>query len=175
MFIYPSKMSISLTYIFLIGGSLASIWKNSTKLNPVTQKTYVNLDIVLITLPVMNSGAMLGVIIFLFRLCSKDSSQILSSWSCLSYCSLLLFTILSRISARTQKRKRRGNGSLRLPAIMWLYLAVRPNLKTIYLRLMPLKAVQSLQMDSNFLSHFSDPRKKWIKLFGFWQCLSDAI
>lgn len=61
MLSYNSKLSISLTYIFLIGGSIASIWKNSNKKNPNTGLSYVNLDLILLTLPMMSTGAIIGV------------------------------------------------------------------------------------------------------------------
>lgn len=59
---YDAKLSISVTYIFLIGGSIASIWRNSQKINPKTGKTDVNLDLILLTIPSMVSGALFGVI-----------------------------------------------------------------------------------------------------------------
>jgi len=58
---YDAKLSISVTYIFLIGGSIASIWKNSTKKNPKTGKSYVNLNLILLTIPTMISGSLFGV------------------------------------------------------------------------------------------------------------------
>ena len=58
---YNTKLSISITYIFLIGGSVASIWKNSVKKNPKTGKSYVNLDLIILTLPAMSSGSLYGV------------------------------------------------------------------------------------------------------------------
>lgn len=58
---YDTKLSISITYIFLIGGSIASIWKNSTKKNPQTGASYVNLDLIILTVPTMTSGSLFGV------------------------------------------------------------------------------------------------------------------
>lgn len=63
---YEEKISISLTYIFLIGGSLASVWKNGKKVNKETGESFVSLELVLVTMPVMSSGAFLGVWIGLF-------------------------------------------------------------------------------------------------------------
>jgi hypothetical protein len=59
---YHAKLSISITYIFLIGGSIASVWKNSKKKNSQAGKSYVNLDLILLTLPIMSSGTIFGVI-----------------------------------------------------------------------------------------------------------------
>ena len=60
---YDAKLSISLTYIFLIGGSIASIWKNAQKKDPKTGKSPVNLDLILLTIPTMSSGSLFGVYI----------------------------------------------------------------------------------------------------------------
>ncbi len=62
---YPAKVSISLTYLFLAGGSIASIWKNAAKKSPKTGKSYVKMDLILLTLPTMLSGALFGVNIFI--------------------------------------------------------------------------------------------------------------
>jgi hypothetical protein len=62
---YNAKLSISITYIFLIGGSLASIWKNAVKKNPKTGRSYVNLNLILLTIPTMISGSLLGVNFFI--------------------------------------------------------------------------------------------------------------
>jgi hypothetical protein len=59
-----SQRTISITYLFLIGGSIASIWKNSTKKNPETNLIYLNVDLILITLPMMNVGSIIGVLIY---------------------------------------------------------------------------------------------------------------
>lgn len=59
---YPTKLSISVTYIFLIGGSVASIWKNAAKKNPKTNRSFVILDLILLTVPTMSSGSLFGVI-----------------------------------------------------------------------------------------------------------------
>jgi hypothetical protein len=67
--IYDTKTSIALTYVFLIGGSVASLWNNSKKINSKTGRTFVNYDIIILTIPIMNSGAMLGVKILLNSLC----------------------------------------------------------------------------------------------------------
>jgi hypothetical protein len=62
---YPAKVSISLTYLFLAGGSIASIWKNAAKKSPKTGKSYVKMDLILLSLPTMLSGALFGVNIFI--------------------------------------------------------------------------------------------------------------
>jgi hypothetical protein len=66
---YPAKVSISLTYLFLAGGSIAAIWKNATKKSPKTGKSYVKLDLVLLSLPTMLSGALFGVYNWLYLGC----------------------------------------------------------------------------------------------------------
>lgn len=58
---YKAKVSISLTYIFLAGGSIATIWKNAVRKNPKTGKSNVKLDLILVTLPCLASGALFGV------------------------------------------------------------------------------------------------------------------
>jgi hypothetical protein len=69
---YNAKLSISITYIFLIGGSLASIWKNGVKKNPKTGRSYVNLNLILLTIPTMISGSLLGVNCFIYLGYSKE-------------------------------------------------------------------------------------------------------
>jgi hypothetical protein len=59
---YSPKLSISITYIFLVGSSLALLWKNATKKNEVTNRSNMNPDLVLLTLPIMSSGTIFGVI-----------------------------------------------------------------------------------------------------------------
>jgi uncharacterized membrane protein YfcA len=71
LFNYDSKISISLTFIFLFGGSLSSIWRNSKKKNPITGHSYVNYDLILLTLPISSAGAVIGVFSYLFRVSSK--------------------------------------------------------------------------------------------------------
>jgi hypothetical protein len=58
---YPTKLSISITYIFLMGSSLALLWKNATKKNTLTHRSNMNPDLILLTLPIMSSGAIFGV------------------------------------------------------------------------------------------------------------------
>jgi hypothetical protein len=60
---YDAKLSISVTYLFLIGGSIASIWKNSNSKDKKTGKSLVNMDLILLTIPTMSSGSLFGVII----------------------------------------------------------------------------------------------------------------
>ncbi len=66
-FDYPAKVSIALTYLFLAGGSLASIWKIAARRNAQTGKTMVKLDLILLTAPCMCSGALFGVFLYSFR------------------------------------------------------------------------------------------------------------
>lgn len=58
---YDAKLSISITYIFLIGGSIASVWKNAVKKNPKTGRSFVDLNLVLLSIPTMTSGSLFGV------------------------------------------------------------------------------------------------------------------
>lgn len=62
-FDYKAKVSIALTFLFLAGGSLASIYKVSQRRNPQTGKTNVKLDLILLNLPCLSSGALFGVYI----------------------------------------------------------------------------------------------------------------
>jgi len=64
---YDAKLSISITYVFLIGGSIASIWKNAVKKNPDTGRSYVDLNLILLTIPMMTSGSLFGVSLLRFR------------------------------------------------------------------------------------------------------------
>lgn len=51
-----------MTYLFLAGGSIGTMWKNSQRINPKTGKTFIKLDLILLTLPCQLSGALFGVI-----------------------------------------------------------------------------------------------------------------
>lgn len=69
---YPAKVSIGLTYLFLAGGAVASIWKTSVRKNPQTGKSFVKLDLIQLTFPTMSSGALFGVIFSLYEGFSKE-------------------------------------------------------------------------------------------------------
>lgn len=58
---YKAKLSTSFTYLLLAGGSIASIWKYAAKKNPKTGKSYVKMDLILLSIPSLSSGALFGV------------------------------------------------------------------------------------------------------------------
>lgn len=60
---YSAKESMSITYIFLMGGATASIIKNYGKLQPSTQTFIVDYDLIIITLPMVATGSIFGVTI----------------------------------------------------------------------------------------------------------------
>lgn len=62
---YDAKVSISLTFLFLAGGSIGTMWKNSQRINPKTGKTFIKLDLILLTLPCQLSGTLFGVYTYL--------------------------------------------------------------------------------------------------------------
>ena len=68
---YSTKDSISITYVFLMGGAFASMWKAKGKKNPKTDGPLIDYNLVLLTLPSAVSGSLFGV---LFHL-SKDNPQ----------------------------------------------------------------------------------------------------
>ncbi len=59
-----AKKSMSVTYIFLMGGALASILKNLKKKNPKTDGPLMDYNLIMITLPMAVSGSIIGVLIF---------------------------------------------------------------------------------------------------------------
>ena len=65
---YTAKESIIITYIFLMGGGLAATIAGAQKFTP-EGKRFINYDLVLITLPMMMSGAIVGVPFPLARPC----------------------------------------------------------------------------------------------------------
>ncbi len=52
---------MAITYIFLIGGSVASIVSNYGKKIPKSTKNLIDSDLVIITLPLTVSGSIFGV------------------------------------------------------------------------------------------------------------------
>ena len=61
-FKYETKQSTTMTYIFLMGGSLASTLV-STRAAPIGGKRQVDYRLVLLTLPMMITGSLFGVMI----------------------------------------------------------------------------------------------------------------
>jgi uncharacterized membrane protein YfcA len=55
------KTSMAITYIFLIGGSLASIVSNYGKKTPDNTRNLIDTNLVTITLPLTVSGSIFGV------------------------------------------------------------------------------------------------------------------
>ena len=58
---YEAKDSMSVTYIFLMGGAFASIWKNKNKKNIKTGGPIIDYNLVMLTLPGAVSGSLFGV------------------------------------------------------------------------------------------------------------------
>lgn len=67
---YNAKDSMAITYIFLLGGSVASIYSNFGKKNKEQTKNVVDENLIMITLPMTVSGSVVGVAIALCRLSS---------------------------------------------------------------------------------------------------------
>lgn len=63
---YETKTSMAITYVFLIGGSIASIYSNYGKKTPNKRKNVIDANLVLMTLPMTASGSICGVNINLF-------------------------------------------------------------------------------------------------------------
>jgi uncharacterized membrane protein YfcA len=58
---YDAKTSMAITYIFLIGGSLASVYSNYGKKNQDGSKNIIDYNLIIITLPMTVSGSIFGV------------------------------------------------------------------------------------------------------------------
>jgi hypothetical protein len=58
---YGTKDSMAITYIFLLGGCVASIYSNYGKRNKEDTKNLVDESLVVITLPMTVSGSVVGV------------------------------------------------------------------------------------------------------------------
>jgi hypothetical protein len=59
---YDAKDSMSITYVFLIGGAFASMVKNKDKKNPKTGAPLMDYTLIMVTLPGTVSGSLFGVI-----------------------------------------------------------------------------------------------------------------
>lgn len=64
---YNAKDSMSIAYIFLMGGALASMWKARNKKNPKTDGPIIDFNLVMLTLPSAVSGSLFGVCFQLLR------------------------------------------------------------------------------------------------------------
>ena len=59
---YDAKESMSITYLFLMGGAMASMWKNFKQIHPETGKFQMDYNLVMMTLPMAASGSIIGVL-----------------------------------------------------------------------------------------------------------------
>ncbi len=62
---YDAKDSMSITYIFLMGGAFASMIKNKNKKNTKNGNPLMDYTLIMITLPGAVSGSLFGVSIFM--------------------------------------------------------------------------------------------------------------
>lgn len=58
---YDTKKSMSITYLFLMGGAAASMIKNYKRFLPKTKTLVVDYDLLMATLPMSASGSLFGV------------------------------------------------------------------------------------------------------------------
>jgi len=58
---YDAKDSMSIAYVFLMGGAFASMWKSRDKKNQKTGGPLIDYNLVLLTLPSAVSGSLFGV------------------------------------------------------------------------------------------------------------------
>lgn len=59
---YETKTSMAITYIFLLGGSTASIYTNYGKKVGKTSRNAIDTNLVIMTLPMTVSGSIFGVL-----------------------------------------------------------------------------------------------------------------
>ena len=64
---YETKASMAVTYVFLIGGSVASICSNYGIRSKDGTKNLIDYNLVMITLPMTVSGSIFGVTFSLYR------------------------------------------------------------------------------------------------------------
>jgi hypothetical protein len=83
---YPAKVSIALTYLFLAGGCLATIWKNASRRNPKTGKTFIKLDLIMLTQPIMSSGALFGVTYIFYEIGHIQKLFLINYDNCALHC-----------------------------------------------------------------------------------------
>lgn len=65
-----SKESMSITYLFLLGGSVASIYSNWGKRNKENTCNLIDEKLVVISLPMTVTGSVIGVLMHVLRLFS---------------------------------------------------------------------------------------------------------
>lgn len=58
---YSTKQSMSITYVFMMGGAVASMIKNYHKLRPDIHTLLVDYNVIIVTLPMVASGSLFGV------------------------------------------------------------------------------------------------------------------
>lgn len=58
---YDAKDSMSVTYVFLMGGAFASMWKSRDKKNPKKGGPLADYNLIMVTLPAAVSGSLFGV------------------------------------------------------------------------------------------------------------------
>jgi hypothetical protein len=61
---YDAKDSMSIAYVFLMGGAFASMWKARDKKNHKTGGPLIDYNLVMLTLPSAVSGSLFGVFSF---------------------------------------------------------------------------------------------------------------
>lgn len=71
---YDTKDSMAITYIFLLGGTVASIYSNYGRRNSEDTKNVIDENLVVITLPMTVAGSVTGVKPYLLRLSLTTSS-----------------------------------------------------------------------------------------------------
>lgn len=64
---YDTKDSMAITYIFLLGGTVASIYSNYGKRNKEDTKNVIDESLVVITLPMTVAGSITGVQLYSSR------------------------------------------------------------------------------------------------------------
>jgi len=66
------KESVHITYLFLFGASLATILTNFNKKNPNTGAPLMDYNLIMMTLPMVSSGSLIGVCTYAINLvCDK--------------------------------------------------------------------------------------------------------
>ena len=58
---YGTKESMAITYIFLLGGTVASMYSNFGKRNKANTKNLIDENLIILTLPMTVSGSVIGV------------------------------------------------------------------------------------------------------------------
>lgn len=70
---YDAKNSMSIAYVFLMGGAFASMWKARDKKNPKTGGPLIDYNLVMLTLPSAVSGSLFGVDLCLLSVDDSES------------------------------------------------------------------------------------------------------